>query len=60
MSDKILPEKEQILKEMVRLTLCRDDFIEWILHSTNEDSEFRIYKSQSYISVGIDKTPFKP
>ena len=55
----MLPEKEQILKEMVQLTLCRDDFIEWILKSTNEDSEFRVYKTKSYILVGIDKTPFK-
>ncbi len=40
-------------------TLCRDDFIEWVLRSTNEDSEFRVYYSPHYIMVGIDKEPFK-
>lgn len=43
--------------EIEKLTLCRDDFIEWVLRSTNEDSEFRIYNSRHYIQVGIDKSP---
>lgn len=50
-------EKEPVI-EVLELTLCRDDFIEWVLKSTNEDSEFRVYRTKAYIMVGIDKTPF--
>ena len=57
--NNILPEKERIIKDMVKLTLCQDDFIEWILRSTNEDSEFMIYKTSQHILVHIDKSPFK-
>lgn len=39
--------------------LCQDDFIEWILRNTNEDSEFRVYITKHSIQVGIDKEPFK-
>ena len=40
-------------------TLCQDDFIEWILKSTSEDSEFRVYRTKHYIMVGIDKFPYQ-
>jgi len=43
--------------EVGELVLCRDDFIEWVLKSTNEDSEFRVHYSKYYILVGIDKSP---
>ena len=49
------PKESEILEE---LNLCRDDFIEWVLKSTSEDSEFKVYKTKHYIMVGIDKTPF--
>ena len=39
------------------LVLCKDDFVEWILHHTNEDMEFRVYTSKYYTLVGIDRTP---
>ena len=54
----MVPDKEQIIKEMVKLTLCRDDAIEWILRSTNEDSEFVVYKTKNNISIYIDRNPF--
>ncbi len=44
--------------EVETLTLCRDDFIDWVLKSTNEDSEFRVYNAKRYIHIGIDKKPF--
>ena len=44
--------------KMEKLELCRDDFIEWILRSTNDDSEFRVYRGPKYIMIGIDKAPF--
>ncbi len=53
----VLPTKEEILKTMKQETLCQDDFIEWILHNTSEDSEFRVYKSESYVLVGIGNLP---
>jgi len=56
--NKIQKDANQIIKEMSKLTLCRDDFIEWILRSTNEDSEFRVYKTDHYISIYIDRYPF--
>ncbi len=52
------PGQQMKEPEMEELTLCRDDFIEWVLKSTNEDSEFRVYKSKNSILVGIDKSPF--
>ena len=57
MKDIMLPTKEEILKSMKYETLCQDDFIEWVLGNTAEDSEFRIYKSESYVLVGIDNLP---
>jgi len=54
-----LPTEEEILKSMVFEELCRDDFIEWILRNTNEDSEFRVYKTKHNITIGVDITPFK-
>ena len=48
----------KIVAEIEKLTLCRDDFIEWILHSTNEDSEFRVHKLKQTVMVHIDKVPF--
>ena len=54
MSSKgLLPTKDQIQVE--KQTLLRDDFIEWILHHTNEEWSFRIYETKHYITVGIDK-----
>ena len=53
----LLPTKEEILKSMKQETLCQDDFIEWILHNTNEDCEFRVYHTEKYVSVGIDGMP---
>ena len=41
-----------------KITLCRDDFIEWVLRYTNEDSEFRVWRGKHYIGVGIDTIPF--
>ena len=52
--------KDDTLKqpEIETLELCRDDFIEWLLNSTSEDSDFRVYKTKHHISVHIDKSPF--
>jgi len=50
-----LPDKDEILKTMNQETLSQDDFIEWILHNTTEDCEFRVYKTKHYVLVGIDK-----
>ena len=38
-----------------KLTLCQDDFIEWVLRNTQEETEFRIYKSHNYMMVGINR-----
>ena len=53
----MLPTKDEILKHMKQETLSQDDFIEWILHNTNEDCEFRVYKAENYVLVGIDNLP---
>ncbi len=52
------PGQEMKEPEIEELTLCRDDFIEWLLQSTSDDSEFRVYKTKSTISVHIDRSPF--
>ena len=33
----------------------RDDFIEYILHNTGDDTLFRVNETKSYINVGIDR-----
>lgn len=61
MNDKLITDvakKDAKSIQVEKLTLCRDDFIEWILKSTNDDSEFRVYKTKTYIMVGIDKSVF--
>ena len=50
---------DKIPKPTKHETLCRDDFIEWILHNTNEDCEFRVHKAKNYVLVGIDNLPLK-
>ena len=53
-------KKDNTSIHMKCLELCRDDFIEWILHYTNEEMEFRVNITEHYILVGIDKLPFIP
>ena len=57
MTKGMLPTREEILKSMKQETLSQDDFIEWILHNTTEDCEFRVYQTEHYVSVGIDGLP---
>ena len=57
MTKGMLPTREEILKHMKQETLSQDDFIEWILHNTTEDCEFRVCQTEKYISVGIDGLP---
>lgn len=59
MEDWFKDDKE-IKVEIEKLTLCRDDFIEWVLTHTNEDNEFKVYNSRHYVQVGIDRTPIIP
>ena len=61
MADNKAPKEDKEGKVAIDIEyfeLCRDDFIEWILRNTSEDSEFRVHKAKHYISVGIDKFPY--
>ena len=55
----MLPPKEDIQQFAFHEFMCRDDFIEWILHSTNDDSEFDVYRTKHHIMVYVDRNPFK-
>ncbi|KKN75182.1 hypothetical protein LCGC14_0383410 [marine sediment metagenome] len=48
----VLPDKDKIIPK--KITLSQDDFIEWILTNTKEESEFRIYRNKNHTLVGID------
>ncbi len=50
MNKGILPDNIKIDQQ----TLCQDDFIEWVLQNTKEETEFKVYHTKHYIMVGID------
>ncbi len=52
MNKGILPEKDDT--KINQQTLCQDDFIEWVLQNTNEETEFRVHQTKHYTVVGID------
>lgn len=52
MNKGMLPERDEIPTE--QLTLCQDEFIEWVLKNTKEETEFRVHQSKLYTLVGID------
>ena len=52
MNKGILSSKDDIKVE--HLTLAQDEFIEWVLQNTKEDTEFRVYQTKHYTMVGID------
>jgi len=48
---------EEIKKSMLRLSLSRDDLIEWLLKNTEEDWSCRVYASKYYVMAAIGKYP---
>ena len=50
MNKGILPDRINVSQQ----TLAQDDFIEWVLQNTKEETEFRINRTEHYVSVGID------
>ena len=47
--------------ESKKWTLEQGDFIEWVLKNTNDKTAvFRVYQTDSYILVGIDKKGLEP
>ena len=59
MTNDPIPSDKAERKDWVQETLCRDDAIDWILRNTSDDSEFRVYKTNNYMMVGIDNEPFR-
>ena len=52
---QILKEKDQILKEMVKLSLDKDSLLEWLLQNMKDDTMARVYITDCYTLIGIDK-----
>jgi len=51
--NRMLKERDQIKVE--KLNLDRDNLIEWLLQNMKDDTIARLYITDRYIWVGIDK-----
>ena len=55
---KEIKEVKEQKPNIEKLDMCRDDFIEWVLRFTNDDSDFKIYKSKYHITIYVNRNPF--
>ena len=53
MVGKVLRERDQIMVE--KLSLDRDNLMEWLLQNMEDSTTARLYITDHYILIGIDK-----
>ena len=51
--NRMLKERDQI--KMVKLDLDRDNLIEWLLLNMKDDIIARLYITDHYVQIGIDR-----
>ena len=53
--NQILKSRDQILKEMVKLSLDRDSLIEWLVQNMDETTTAQLYITDHYIQISISR-----